>query len=140
MRKLTHALTRALACLALLLACGAALNADAQTADPGAAGPLAVTRVEYDYGTQAFQPVGFPIAVELKASVHYPTGLPGGPYPVVVFLHGRHVTCYRNQTTALRWPCRNGETVIPSYQGYDYIAQNLASWGYVVISVSANGI
>src|SRR5215216_6027740 len=140
MRKLTLTLSRTLSCLALLLACGAALNVNAQTPDPGAAGPLAVTREEYNYGDLAFQPTGFPSAVELKASVHYPTGLAGGPYPVVVFLHGRHVTCYRNQTTALRWPCRNGETVIPSYQGYDYIAQNLASWGYVVISVSANGI
>src|SRR5215212_6239317 len=140
MRQLTHKLSRTLASLALLLACGAAFNVNAQTPDPGAAGPLAVTREEYDYGNLAFQPSGFPSAVELKAAVHSPNGLAGGPYPVVVFLHGRHVTCYRNTTTALRWPCRNGETVIPSYQGYDYIAQNLASWGYIVVSVSANGI
>jgi hypothetical protein len=132
-------LTHALACLALLVACGAAFDVNAQT-DPGAAGTLAVTREEYDYGNLAFTPTGFPSAVELKASVHYPTGLPGGPYPLVVFLHGRHVTCYRGTTTALRWPCRSNETVIPSYQGYDYIAQNLASNGYVVISISANGI
>ena len=140
MRKLTHSLTRPLACLALLFACAAALDVRAQTPDPGTAGPLAVTREEYNYGDLAFQPSGFPSAVELKASVHYPTGLAGGPYPVVVFLHGRHVTCYRGTTTALRWPCRSTETVIPSYQGYDYIGQNLASHGYIVISVSANGI
>ncbi|HEX8687092.1 MAG TPA: hypothetical protein VF654_11340 [Pyrinomonadaceae bacterium] len=140
MRKVTLRFSRALACLALLFACGSALNVTAQTPDPGAAGPLAVTREEYNYGDLAFQPSGFPAAVELKASVHYPTGLAGGPYPVVVFLHGRHVTCYRGTTTALRWPCRSTETVIPSYQGYDYIGQNLASHGYIVISVSANGI
>src|ERR1044071_494404 len=139
MRRLTLAIARALACASILVA-GASLDAKAQTPDPGTAGPLAVTRVEYDYGNLAFQPSGFPSAVELKASVHYPTGLPGGPYPLVVFLHGRHVTCYRNTTTALRWPCRNGETAIPSYQGYDYIAQNLASNGYIVVSISANGI
>ncbi|HLM55317.1 MAG TPA: hypothetical protein VK422_04265 [Pyrinomonadaceae bacterium] len=124
----------------LLLACLAAPSALAQAPDPGAAGPLAVTREEYDYGAQVFQPTGFPISVELKASVHYPTGLAGGPYPLVVFMHGRHATCYRGSTAALRWPCRSTETAIPSYQGYDYIAQNLASNGYVVISVSANGI
>jgi hypothetical protein len=140
MRKLTNSLARPLACLALLLACGSALKLRAQTPDPGATGPLAVTREEYNYGDLAFTPTGFPSAVELKASVHYPTGLPGGPYPLIVFLHGRHVTCYRNTTTALRWPCRNTETVIPSYQGYDYVAQALASNGYVVISISANGI
>lgn len=140
MRKLTRRLSISLGCLALLLACGAALGVNAQTPDPGAAGPLAVTREEYDYGTLAYTPPGFPSAVELKASVHYPTGLPGGPYPVVVFMHGRHATCYRGSTATLRWPCRSNETVIPSYQGYDYIAQNLASNGYIVVSVSANGI
>jgi hypothetical protein len=140
MRNLSLGLSRTLVCLALLLACGAAFDAKAQTPDPGAAGPLAVTREEYNYGNLAFQPTGFPSAVELRASVHYPTGLAGGPYPLVVFLHGRHVTCYRGTTTALRWPCRSTETVIPSFQGYDYVAQNLASNGYVVISISANGI
>src|SRR5215208_6729707 len=107
MRRLTHLL----AFFALLLACGAALNVNAQTPDPGAAGPLAVTREEYDYGNLAFQPSGFPSAVELKASVHYPTGLPGGPYPVVVFLHGRHVTCYSTKSgrATLRWPCASTE-------------------------------
>jgi hypothetical protein len=141
MRRLpTTKLARALACLSILVASGAAYKLQAQIPDPGAAGPLAVTREEYNYGDLAFQPSGFPSAVELKASVHYPTGLPGGPYPLIVFLHGRHVTCYRNQTTALRWPCRSTEQPIPSYQGYDYIAQRLASNGYIVISISSNGI
>ena len=140
MRKLIRTLSFSLGCLALLLACGAALGVNAQTPDPGAAGPLAVTREEYDYGNLAYTPPGFPSAVELKASVHYPTGLAGGPYPLVVFMHGRHATCYRGTMASLRWPCRNTETVIPSYQGYDYIAEKLASNGYIVVSVSANGI
>ncbi|HEY9284314.1 MAG TPA: hypothetical protein VIP46_12740 [Pyrinomonadaceae bacterium] len=112
----------------------------AQTPDPGATGPNAVTREEYNYGDSVFRPAGFPISVEVRASVHYPTTLGGGPYPVVVFLHGRHATCYRSTTAALRWPCRSTEQPIPSFQGYDYIAQVLASHGYVVVSVSANGI
>jgi len=140
MHNLTRTLARALACVSLVVVSGAAYRLNAQIPDPGATGPLAVTTEEYNYGDLAFTPTGFPSAVELKASVHYPTGLPGGPYPVIVFLHGRHVTCYRNTTTALRWPCRTGETAIPSYQGYDYIGQNLASYGYIVISISANGI
>jgi predicted dienelactone hydrolase len=76
----------------------------------------------------------------VRASVHYPTTLGNGPYPLIVFLHGRHATCYRNTTAALRWPCRSTEQPIPSFQGYDYIAQTLASNGYIVISISANGI
>ncbi len=131
---------KSLTLLSLLLVVCSAAAASAQAPDPGAAGTLAVTREEYDYGAQAFRPTGFPASVELKASVHYPTGLAGGPYPLVVFMHGRHVTCYRGTTTALRWPCRSTETAIPSYQGYDYIAEKLASNGYVVVSVSANGI
>jgi hypothetical protein len=114
--------------------------ASAQTPDPGATGPYAVTREEYNYGNQVFTPTGFPIAVELIASVHHPTDMTGGPFPLIIFLHGRHSTCYKGTTTALRWPCRNTETVIPSYQGYDYMAQTLASNGYIVVSISANGI
>lgn len=130
--------TLILSALCVLTAFAAVTSA--QTPDPGANGPLAVTREEYNYGDLAFQPTGFPSAVELRASVHYPTGLSGGPYPVVVFLHGRHVTCYRNTTTALRWPCATNQQPIPSFQGYDYVAQALASNGYIVVSISANGI
>jgi hypothetical protein len=128
--------------LALLLAFGAtgATQAAAQTPDPGAQGPLAVTREEYNYGNQAFTPSGFPASVELIASVHYPTGLANGPYPLVVIMHGRHATCFRGSTATLRWPCRSTEQPIPSYQGYDYLAQSLASNGYIVVSISANGI
>jgi hypothetical protein len=115
--------------------------ASAQTPDPGATGPYAVTREEYNYGNQVFRPTGFPISVELIASVHHPTDMSGGPFPLIIFLHGRHSTCYsKSGLTALRWPCRNTETVIPSYQGYDYMAQTLASNGYIVVSISANGI
>src|ERR1051326_8733694 len=117
MRNVTRTLARALACASILVAGAAALKVNAQTPDPGVQGPLAVTREEYNYGDLAFTPTGFPSAVELKASVHSPTGLPGGPSPVVVFLHGRHVTCSRGTTTALRWPCRTNEQPIPSYQG-----------------------
>ncbi|HZH30279.1 MAG TPA: hypothetical protein VEY11_05910 [Pyrinomonadaceae bacterium] len=111
----------------------------AQTPDPGTTGANAVTREEYNYGDSVFQPSGFPIAVEVRASVHYPTAL-AASYPVIVFMHGRHATCYRSSTAALRWPCRSTEQPIPSFQGYDYIAEKLASNGYVVVSVSANGI
>ena len=70
------------ALVALWLALGAPALAVA-TGDPADPGPLAVALEEYDLGDSAFQPDGFPIPVELIASVHYPAGLPGGPYPVV---------------------------------------------------------
>lgn len=112
-----------------------------QAQDPGTPGPLAVTREEYNFGDTAFQPSNFPGLVELLASIHYPTTLSGGPFPVILFLHGRHATCFKGGTQLLQWPCStNGSQPIPSYQGYDYVANVLASNGYVVVSISANGV
>jgi hypothetical protein len=112
-----------------------------QVPDPGTPGPLAVTREEYNFGDTAFQPSDFPGPVELLASIHYPTNLSGGPFPVIVFLHGRHATCFSGTGGQfLQWPCTNGRTPIPSYKGYDYVSDVLASHGYVVVSISSNGV
>lgn len=110
--------------------------------DPGTPGSLAVTREEYNFGDTAFQPSNFPGPVELLASVHYPTGLPGGPYPLILLLHGRHATCFAGGGAAfLEWPCvTGGSQSIPSYTGYDYLSEVLASNGYIVVSISANGV
>jgi hypothetical protein len=131
-------MTRKLSLVLLLLVVAApALFA----ADPTAPGPFAVTREEYNFGDTAFNPTSFPGPVELLASVHHPTDLTNGPFPLIVFLHGRHATCFNGQGAAfLEWPCSAGRTPIPSYQGYDYVASLLASQGYFVISVSANGV
>ncbi|HEY3581777.1 MAG TPA: hypothetical protein VGK82_14585 [Pyrinomonadaceae bacterium] len=127
--------------LLLLLVIGSVQITFAQAPDPGTTGPLAVTREEYDFGDTAFQPSNFPGPVELKASIHYPTNLAGGPFPVIVLLHGRHATCFNGSGAAfLEWPCAMNHQPIPSYQGYDYFSQVLASNGYVVVSVSANGV
>jgi hypothetical protein len=99
-----------------------------------------VTREEYDFGNTAYTPPGFPGPVELLGSVHHPTNLSGGPFPLIVFLHGRHVTCYQGGSAFLEWPCAAGHTPVPSYQGYDYVASALASHGYFLVSISANGI
>jgi hypothetical protein len=127
-----------LAVLFLIIGPAAAL---AQVPDPGTPGPLAVTREEYNFGDTAFQPSDFPGPVELLASIHYPTNLVGGPFPVIVFLHGRHATCFSGTGGQfLQWPCTNGRTPIPSYKGYDYVSEVLASHGYVVVSISSNGV
>jgi hypothetical protein len=59
---------------------------------------------------------------ELDGAVRRPTDLTKGPYAVVMFLHGNH------------------DPSVPSYLGYDYIAKTLATFGYFVDSISANGI
>ncbi|MGH9883688.1 MAG: hypothetical protein ACRD6N_19870, partial [Pyrinomonadaceae bacterium] len=135
----TYALTFLLALF--LLNTAAARIAFAQASDPGVPGSLAVTREEYNFGDTAFTPTNFPGPVELLASVHSPTGLAGGPFPLIVFLHGRHATCFTGGTAFLQWPCTiAGSQPIPSYKGYDYVADVLASHGYIVVSISANGV
>jgi hypothetical protein len=104
--------------------------------DPTTTGPHAVTTVEYTKGDTFFTPVGFPGPVEFTAVVHYPTDLTSGPYPLVLYLHGRHGVC----SISFTWPCPAGQSIIPSYQGYQYSGTQLASNGYIVISISANGI
>ncbi len=120
-------------------------NTIAQTTpDPGVPGSLPVSKAEYNLGDTVYQ-LPLPadqIKVEIRGSVHYPTGLAGGPYPVLLFLHGRHSTCYNYTTlsSALAWPCPVGDSPIVSYEGYDYLAKNMASHGYIVISISCNKI
>ena len=141
MRPSTTNFIRAFCFAFLLLASAGVRTALGQVPDPGAQGSLAVTREEYNLGDTAFRPTNFPGPVELRASIHYPTNLPGGPYPVILFLHGRHATCFLGGTAFLQWPCTlTNSEVIHSYQGYDYVSEVLASHGYVVVSISANGV
>src|SRR5262245_57389062 len=139
MRSTTKLYIRAFVCLILLA--GVARATFGQAPDPGTPGPLAVTREEYDFGDTAFSPSDFPGPVELRASIHYPTTFSGAPLPVILFLHGRHATCFMGGGAAfLEWPCSGNRQSIPSYKGYDYVSEILASHGYVVVSISANGV
>jgi hypothetical protein len=123
--------------------------------DPTAAGPFSVLTATYDRGDEAFSCVPEPGCeisdpTEIRAEVYYPSNLAAGPFPLLVFLHGRHTSCYDPATgdaTNNYWPCSEANAPlggsfvpIPSYRGYDYIGRILASHGYIVASISANGI
>jgi hypothetical protein len=103
-------------------------------------GPFAVKRAVYNLGNEVFKPSHIKGRVELAADVHYPAGLPGGPYPIVLLLHGNHDACFRRAETSYEWPCQRGFKPLPNYIGYDYIANRLASFGFIVVSVSGNGV
>jgi hypothetical protein len=133
----------------LLLVLGqlfAALSVLAQTPDPGVMGPHTVVKATYDLGDLAFTPppaAMFPYNMEVRGSVHYPADLSSGPFPVLLWLHGRHETCYETSNpsnTSSAWPCPSGWQSITSYEGYDYAARTMASNGYIVISISSNAI
>ena len=114
----------------------------AASVDPAVPGPLGVATFDYDGGQTVLTDgaVGAAYPSELTGNVHVPDG--PGPYPVVVFLHGRHATCDLLVTEFLGYPCpETGATgPIPSWVGYDYLGELLASHGYVVASINANAV
>ena len=136
--------TVATSVLILLALTAAPFEARYAPSDPGAAGPLSVAVAEYSFGDTAFTTPALPGPVEVTGRVFYPSTLSGGPYPLLVFLHGRHATCYvgneQGGTGFLEWPCTGPRQSIPSYRGYDYVANVLASHGYIVVSIGANGV
>jgi hypothetical protein len=111
-------------------------------ADPSVPGDYSVSRADYDFGDSALSLPGLGGRVaEERAAVWVPAA--PGPRPVVLFLHGRHSACWNPATKATdntHWPCLGGFQPIPSFHGYDQSAQVLASHGYVVVSISADGI
>ena len=108
--------------------------------DPGTPGPYATTTGEY-----ALDPIRLPeyaAPVEVEAVVVAPRDAPGDR-PLVLFLHGRHFTCYSKSDPnriAMEWPCSSGLTAVPSHKGYLKAQRLLASQGYLTVSISANGI
>lgn len=101
-----------------------------------------VQRIEYSLGDRAFQVPGFhtepggPVAdLELTAVVHAPRTL-AGKRPLVLLAHGFWKPCKGEQWA---WPCPQGDA-FPSYRGYDYLGEELARQGFVVVSISANGV
>lgn len=133
--------------LLVLVASLAQFRSLAQTPDPGLMGTHTVLKQEYNLGDVAYYPPAGAMwthSMEVRGSVTYPSDLSNGPFPVVLFLHGRHETCYNisnpSMTSGSSWPCPTGWAPIVSYEGYDYLARTMASHGYIVISVSANCI
>lgn len=113
------------------------------TPDPALPGSLSVSSMEYNLGDLAYTTPTFPLPLEIRGSVHYPSTLSAGPFPVLMFLHGRHETTFQTSTPSNSngdWPPAAGYESITSFQGYDYMAQLMASHGYIVISISANAI
>ncbi|GIE74073.1 hypothetical protein Aph02nite_00230 [Actinoplanes philippinensis] len=99
-----------------------------------------VRAVEYDLGIAAFTDApDWGGTSELKAIVHYPDRM-AGKLPVVVMLHGQQLSCYSADEDDWEWPCPRGVRPYPSHRGYDYLADALVRKGFVVVSVSANGL
>jgi hypothetical protein len=143
-----------LAALAVLLGVATpALADDAGVPDPTAPGPYSTAKIEYEAGTLLLNlpTAGQTTSVPMKGSIVYPTNTGGQPSKVIVFVHGRHSVCLGTTgTTSPPGPapgqCEDStapdgtpvSTDIRSYEGYDYLSENLASHGYAVMSIEAN--
>lgn len=125
-----------------------------QASDPG---PFAVTSAEYKFpagfdpivlGVADSFPFPFRLQTELWARVYRPNPTPSNS-PLLVFLHGNHATCGRfagagqgrldiNVQYTIDGTCPPGYVPVPSHEGYAYLAERLASHGYIVVSINAN--
>ena len=117
--------------------------------DPSPMGPYDVLEdVDYNFGRiTVTDPIGDrSYESDVHGYVRY-SKTASTPMPMVLLMHGRHQTC---ETEIGQLPvliadddqCPNTPLVHPalSYRGYDYLAENLASHGYFVISIDANDI
>lgn len=114
--------------------------------DATATGPSSVATAEYKLAASIDPDVLSGRTTELWARVYRPTTWAATPAPLVVFLHGNHATCGRGSNPRIddrtdytsSGTCPAGYVVTPNHAGYAYLAEKLASWGYVVVSINAN--
>jgi hypothetical protein len=114
--------------------------------DPTGMGPLATTSSEYQLPSAVDPDILSDRQTEVWARVYRPADLGTEKHPLLVFLHGNHGTCGTGsnprsddstQYTTMG-TCPAGYVVTPNHLGYGYVAERLASWGYVVVSINAN--
>ena len=127
------------------------IRADAaNVADPSGAGPYTVGTGSYTLPAAVDAKVATEIVTQLDAAVWFPKNRPTSEKrPLLLFLHGNHATCgvyiaslKARIDSSLEYTfsgtCPKGYVMAPSHLGYAYLAERLASWGYVVVSINAN--
>ena len=129
------------------LAISSKKSADSTPApDPTGIGPNATTSAEYQFDPLVDSDVLADRQTEIWARVYMPSDLSVGPFPVVIVLHGNHETCGTGSNPRVddncqyttTGTCPSGYVMAPSYAGFGYLADRLASWGYIVVSINAN--
>jgi hypothetical protein len=98
--------------------------------------------VEYDLGEATITQERFPadsrfreMPVRLNGVIATPDT--GGPYPVVLILHGTHPGCPEDESGVDRWPCDPAVERV-NYRGFGYLVSELAGQGYVALAININ--
>ncbi len=119
----------------------------ARAPDATGRGPFSTANAEYRLPATTDADILGDRKTEIWAQVYRPSDLTTAEkHPLLVFLHGNHGTCGRGENPRIddstqytsTGTCPSGYTVSPSHLGYGYLAERLASWGYVVVSINAN--
>ncbi|HEX2393178.1 MAG TPA: Ig-like domain-containing protein [Solirubrobacterales bacterium] len=124
--------------VALVLASGAGGAAFEELPDPLDRGSYAVNRVDpLKLGQTTFQEPNFKggaatganesLTAEIRGVMYQPEGY-AGKSPLLLLVHGNHGSCDTGSGPACTIFKRNDE-------GYAYLGENLASWGYTVVSL-----
>jgi len=123
--------------------------ADSPTApDATLDGEYEVTAAEYRFPAEIDPDIRPDQKTEVWGKMFYPKGIHTfkDTLPIVVMLHGAHATCGTGSNPRIDNSCSytqtglcpEGYVPVPSHEGYDYLANHLASSGFVVISINAN--
>jgi hypothetical protein len=129
-------------------ALGSAFVASALFALSAAPAAAQVKTGEYRFTPSVNSTIASGIITEIWAKVYYPTFSGTNKYPLIVLLHGQHPTCGKNNSGPPRidnnddymstGACPTGYSVVKSHEGYAYLANDLASRGYIVVSINSN--
>lgn len=113
-------------------------------------GPYQVSTGEYRFEATVDTEIMKDRETEIWARVFWPKNQVDGSIPnqlpMVALLHGNHGTCGTGVDPRLdegseytdSGECPKGYVVTPNHEGYNYFAEQLASYGYLVISINAN--
>jgi hypothetical protein len=134
-----------------LTACGGATesgqSSEATEETGQTAQAVTTTFAEYKFPAAVLTDVLSDRKTELWARVYFPSTLGATTkYPLLVFLHGNHETCGTGSNPRVddnsqytdTGTCPPGYVVVPSHAGYDYIATDLASHNYIVVSINTD--
>jgi hypothetical protein len=116
--------------------------------DGSGPGPHLVANAEYKFPALMDPTVLSNVETELWARVHHVKKMPAEPMPVILMLHGNYATCQKEKPDnswdqfdcqyTYQGVCPPGFQPVPSHNGFSYLAERLASWGFFVVSINAN--